>query len=103
MGAGQRLEQEQESDHPDKTAVVGAGTMGHGIAATFAMKGYCVSLYDIDESKLQKAEQQMTAIADRFYPEGRLDQEAIKRSMTGYLITMISQQLPNQSTSLSRL
>lgn len=61
---------------PGKTAVVGAGTMGHGIAATFVMKGYCVSLYDIDESQLQKAEQQMTAIADRFYAEGRLGQEA---------------------------
>lgn len=60
---------------PDNTAIIGAGTMGHGIAATFAMNGYQVSLYDIDESQLHEAEQQIMAIADRFYAEGRLNQQ----------------------------
>ena len=32
-----------------KTAVLGAGTMGHGIAETFAMYGYEVNLYEPEE------------------------------------------------------
>lgn len=60
---------------PKTTTIIGAGTMGHGIAATFAMNGRSVSLYDINESQLHKAQQQITAIADRFYANGRLNQQ----------------------------
>ena len=35
--------------------VVGAGTMGHGIAQTFAQAGYAVHLVDVDENILEKA------------------------------------------------
>ena len=35
--------------------VVGAGTMGHGIAQTFAQAGYAVHLIDVDENILEKA------------------------------------------------
>ncbi len=38
-----------------KIAVIGAGTMGHGIAEAFAMYGYDVHLYDTDEKKLKAA------------------------------------------------
>ncbi|WP_146810873.1 3-hydroxyacyl-CoA dehydrogenase family protein, partial [Aneurinibacillus danicus] len=38
-----------------KVAVLGAGTMGHGIAETFAMHGYDVNLYDTDENRLRVA------------------------------------------------
>jgi len=41
-------------------AVIGAGTMGNGIAHTFAMSGYQVQFYDLDQSSLDKA---MTTIA----------------------------------------
>ena len=36
-------------------AVIGAGTMGNGIAHIFAMNGYSVNLCDIDEEALDKA------------------------------------------------
>ena len=36
-------------------SVIGAGTMGNGIAHVFAMKGYNVSLVDISETALEKA------------------------------------------------
>lgn len=36
-------------------AVVGAGTMGNGIAHVFAQAGYPVCLIDVDEAQLQKA------------------------------------------------
>jgi len=38
-----------------KIAVVGSGTMGHGIAESFAMHGYDVNLYDIDGARLNAA------------------------------------------------
>lgn len=36
-------------------AVIGAGTMGNGITHTFAMSGYEVQFYDLDQSALDKA------------------------------------------------
>jgi 3-hydroxybutyryl-CoA dehydrogenase len=38
-----------------KVAVIGAGTMGNGIAHVFAMNGYDVNLIDISETALEKA------------------------------------------------
>lgn len=38
-----------------KIAVLGAGTMGHGIAEAFAMHGYDVNLYDTDANRLKAA------------------------------------------------
>jgi len=40
-----------------KIAVIGAGTMGHGIAETFALYGFNVNLYDTNESMLSKAKE----------------------------------------------
>jgi len=36
-------------------AVIGAGTMGNGIAHVFAMNGYAITLIDINEAVLEKA------------------------------------------------
>ena len=36
-------------------SVIGAGTMGNGIAHTFAQKGYKVNLIDISGEALEKA------------------------------------------------
>lgn len=38
-----------------KIGVIGAGTMGHGIAETFALAGLDVKLYDVDEAALARA------------------------------------------------
>ncbi len=38
-----------------KVAILGAGTMGHGIAESFAMYGYDVNLHDINPAALEKA------------------------------------------------
>jgi len=51
-----------------KIAVLGAGTMGHGIAEVFAIAGYTVNLYDTSEKMLEMAgdimRQEMTFMAD---------------------------------------
>ena len=39
----------------DKVAVVGAGTMGPGMAATFARNGFDTALYDVKQEQLEKA------------------------------------------------
>ncbi|WP_461485268.1 3-hydroxyacyl-CoA dehydrogenase NAD-binding domain-containing protein, partial [Pedobacter sp.] len=38
-----------------KIAVIGSGTMGNGIAHTFAQFGYAVKLIDINADALQRA------------------------------------------------
>lgn len=42
-----------------KIGVIGAGTMGHGIAESFALYGYDVNLYDTSEAALNKAKEQI--------------------------------------------
>ena len=39
----------------EKIAVIGAGTMGNGIAHVFAQNGFTVSLVDISQEQLNKA------------------------------------------------
>lgn len=36
-----------------KIGIIGAGTMGQGIATSFAMYGYDVHLFDISEERLK--------------------------------------------------
>lgn len=45
----------------NKIGVIGAGTMGHGIALSFALYGYDVMMYDAFENQLTKA---MADVAD---------------------------------------
>lgn len=51
-----------------KISVLGAGTMGHGIAEVFAIAGYSVNLYDTSEKMLEVVNdimrQEMTFMAD---------------------------------------
>ncbi len=39
----------------NKVSVIGAGTMGNGIAHVFAQAGFTVNLVDVHASQLQKA------------------------------------------------
>ena len=51
-------------------AVIGAGTMGNGIAHSFAQSGYRVHLIDIDEMVLDKAIQTISKNLDRMLEKG---------------------------------
>lgn len=48
-----------------KVAVIGAGTMGNGIAHTFAQKGFSVNMIDISQAALDKAIGTITKNLDR--------------------------------------
>jgi 3-hydroxybutyryl-CoA dehydrogenase len=49
----------------ERIAVIGAGTMGNGIAHTFAQSGFNVHLIDVNTSQLEKAIQTITKNFDR--------------------------------------
>ncbi len=56
-----------------KLAVIGAGTMGSGIAQVAATAGWSVKLYDLNEEALQKSKASLKKIMDRLIEKGRID------------------------------
>ncbi len=60
-----------------KIAVLGSGTMGHGIAESFALYGYDVNLYDTDEKRLQAAIEEIKAELALLAEEGFIEAGAI--------------------------
>ncbi|RWY54120.1 3-hydroxybutyryl-CoA dehydrogenase [Mucilaginibacter gilvus] len=56
--------------------VIGSGTMGNGIAHTFAQNGFSVSLVDICDAALQKALQTIASNLDRQVKKGTIDDAA---------------------------
>lgn len=72
-----------------KVAVIGAGTMGNGIAHVFAMFGYCVSLIDVSQSALDKALSTIEKNTDRMIGKGSLPADA-KEAIMKNLVSFIS-------------
>ena len=68
-------------------AVIGAGTMGNGIAHTFAQYGYAVQLIDISQKALDMAIAAITKNLDRMLAKERITQaqkEATLNNITTY-------------------
>ncbi|MBK0368600.1 3-hydroxyacyl-CoA dehydrogenase family protein [Flavobacterium agrisoli] len=60
-------------------AVIGAGTMGNGIAHTFAQHGFTVKLIDISEKSIDKGMNTIAANLDRMIKKGSItEQDKIK-------------------------
>ena len=55
-----------------KMTVLGAGTMGHGIAELGAMAGWRVRLFDVDSDRLTKAEAQIRASLTKLAEHGHV-------------------------------
>jgi 3-hydroxybutyryl-CoA dehydrogenase len=58
-----------------KIAVIGSGTMGNGIAHTFAQNGFDVALVDINTDVLQHALQTITTNLDKQIKKGTIDDQ----------------------------
>ncbi len=56
-------------------SVIGAGTMGNGIAHVFAQQGFMVSLMDLSPQQLEKAMQVIDRNMDRQVSKGILSQD----------------------------
>jgi len=67
-------------------AVIGAGTMGNGIAHVFAMHGYDVTLIDISSEALEKAMVTITKNLDRMLQKEKIN-EAAKQSTLDHITT----------------
>ncbi|MFC6765762.1 3-hydroxyacyl-CoA dehydrogenase family protein [Natrinema soli] len=61
---------------PDRIAVVGAGTMGHGIAATFASGGFDVGLHDQDADRLEASRDRVRESIELLRDHGRSERTA---------------------------
>lgn len=59
----------------DHIAVIGAGTMGHGIAQVCATTGFRVTLVDIDRDQLTRALNAIERSVDKLHSKGRLTDE----------------------------
>lgn len=64
-----------------KIGVIGAGTMGHGIAESFAMFGYNVNLYDTNAAQLEKALNEIRAEQQLLVEESFLTEEQATKTM----------------------
>lgn len=60
----------------NKIAVLGAGTMGPGIATTYALQGYEVALYSRSQATLERASRVVASNMDLFVQEGQIDHAA---------------------------
>ncbi len=70
-------------------AVIGAGTMGNGIAHTFAQSGFKVQLIDISETALKKGLDTISKNLDRMVAKEKIS-EAEKEETLGNITTFTS-------------
>ena len=64
-----------DADAIDRVAVIGAGSMGHGIAETAAMAGYTVSLRDVEADLVEAGVERIAWSLDKLADAGRLDED----------------------------
>jgi 3-hydroxybutyryl-CoA dehydrogenase len=57
---------------PNRIAIIGAGTMGSGIAQVFAQSGFSVALHDVSQPALDRARAGIDKSLAKFVEKGRL-------------------------------
>lgn len=72
-----------------KVAVIGAGTMGNGIAHVFAQNNFEVNLVDVNAVQLEKALQTISKNFDRQIARGTISEDVKKQSLAN-ISTFIS-------------
>ncbi|SEG47561.1 3-hydroxybutyryl-CoA dehydrogenase [Halpernia humi] len=79
--------------------VIGAGTMGNGIAHTFAQNGFKVELVDVSEEALQKGLKTIAANLDRIVAKGNLTEDQ-KAETLGNISSFTSLENCSKNTDL---
>lgn len=62
-------------------SVIGAGTMGNGIAHVFAQNGFSVNLIDVSSTQLEKAMQTIIKNMDRQISKGSLTEDSKQKAL----------------------
>ena len=75
--------------------VIGAGTMGAGIAQAAATAGWFVKLFDIDQPLLDKASQRISKRFDRLVEKNRITTERAEKCVSRISTTMTMGDLSN--------
>ncbi len=73
----------------NNVSVIGAGTMGNGIAHVFAQAGFKVSLVDVNPSQLQRALDTITKNLDRQLTKGTISEDQKKSTLTNISLSSI--------------
>jgi 3-hydroxybutyryl-CoA dehydrogenase len=77
-------------------AVIGAGTMGNGIAHTFAQSGFKVNLIDISDASLKKGMDSITKNLDRMVAKETITETQKKETLSNIItFTRIDQGVKN--------
>ncbi len=71
----------------ERVGVVGAGTMGRGIAQVCALAGYQVALYDVSPEFLDQALVQIQATLSKGVARGKVPPEAADRALAALITT----------------
>ena len=69
------------SNSIQQVAVIGAGTMGNGIAHVFAQNGFSVRLIDVNQAQLEKAMQSISKNLDRQVSKGTITEDQKKAAL----------------------
>ena len=62
----------------ERIVVIGAGTMGHGIAQAAAVSGYQVTLTDVDPAALERGKQAIEKSTDKLAKKGIIDHNQLE-------------------------
>ena len=68
-----------------KISVIGAGTMGNGIAQTFALHNYRVLIYDVNKKSLENARSTIHKNLNRMLDKGLISELEIKNSINNLI------------------
>ncbi len=71
-----------------KVAVIGSGTMGNGIAHSFASNGYKVVLHDIKKEFLDNGIATIEQNLNRFFKKGKINSEDIESTLNNITSTI---------------
>jgi enoyl-CoA hydratase/3-hydroxyacyl-CoA dehydrogenase len=75
-----------------RTAIIGSGAMGHGIAEMLAMTGYEVTIVDVSDDLLQKGKEKIKWSLDKFVEKKRIRQEDADAAMARIKTTISYEQ-----------
>ncbi len=85
-------------ENSNKITVVGAGTMGNGIAHVFAQNGFQVLLIDSEQAILDKALVNISKNMDRQIKKNLLDEEKKKLALSNITSTTVLESIPKDTS-----